>query len=76
MKENSYSDHNKRNFDCGRFKLLTEVNAKDAKEDNKDIFKRRKRGAGADIVKTNTFSSGTGETPDEIFCSNIIINDR
>ena len=32
---NSYSDYKKKNFDCGRFKLLTEINGEESSENTK-----------------------------------------
>ena len=74
MKENSYSDHKKSNFDCGRYKLLTEVNGEDAEEIDKDIIKRKKREA-SDVEIDEDFVF-TFHSEDKSFCGNTIINDR
>ena len=76
MKENSYSDHKKSNFDCGRYKLLTEVNGEDAEEIDKDIIKRKKREASDVEIDEDFVFTFSSEDQDKIFCGNTIINDR
>ena len=76
MKENSYSDHKKSNFDCGRYKLLTEVNGEDAEEVDKDIIKRKKREASDVEIDEDFVFTFSSEDQDKIFCGNTIINDR
>lgn len=78
----AYSDHRKRNFDCGRYKLLNEVNNdNDAKEDrNSEIEEKLLEVGKFDEVENNeiddvVFSFKSGNK-DENFCGATVINDK
>ena len=66
MKENSYSNHKKSHFDCGRT----------------DLRKRRRRGASGvkidvdNVLTIKSGTTGTGLDWARIICGNTIINDR
>ena len=78
----SYSDYRKSNFDCGRYKLLNEVNNdNDAKEDrNSEIEEKLLEVGKFDEVENNeiddvVFSFKSGNK-DENFCGATVINDK
>ena len=66
----SYSDYKKDNFDCGRFKLLTEINGE---ENTGDMDSRPIKD---EIPKANEVDPTNKENKDDIFCGATIINDR
>ena len=73
---NSYSDHKEDNFDCGRYKRLTEVNGENIVEDNDDTIRRRKREISDDDIDEDFVFTFSSEDQSKIFCGNTIINDR
>ena len=64
----SYSDYKKDNFDCGRFKSLTEINGE---ENTGDMDSRPMKD---EIPKAN--EGDPTKNKDDIFCGATIINDK
>ena len=73
---NSYSDHTKENFDCGRYKLLTEVNGENIAENKEETVRRKKREISDDDIDEDFVFTFKSEDQSKIFCGNTIINDR
>jgi len=80
----SYSDHNQNNFDCGRYKLLKDLNGgvEENNEEpetlnlrNEEIFRKRRQTdeSEEDFV---FYFSGDKTDSEAYFCGGTIINDR